>query len=185
MTFFLTEYAPLAPQLDPQGYEEPQLLVAVQFGDRRELWQTYKGTVTRVLGGHAVVGAGQIHASAILDPTTMISINEHAATVATCYAIFAAKEKVSGCGKETRVFALRRGGEMLAADSKAIREAEDVFREYEVLQNDNLNALLASPKRGYVSTNADARQSEIRAKLNAIEFYPPAQPKRGGISYGD
>lgn len=169
--FYGTHYTPLA-HLEAHRYQEPSLIIGGVFGGVRGLWRTHGSTVVAMRMGYEAVGAGTVWARAVLDSNIAFLASEHAATLTACYAIYSAKERDGYCGKDTHLAALRPGEVLLEwADPDAIRAAENVFRKYDELQSEMLNAIVLPPKNA-LEIHADSKLATIRAELDAINFYP-------------
>jgi hypothetical protein len=104
-------------------------LIAAQFNDRARLWTTEHGTILRQRMFGAI-GIGDAHAGVVLkqfwDPNVRDVFD---AVLLAGYAVYHAKEFVSGCGKFTHIAMLQKGN-FVWVEQPIINAMDEIFRRF-------------------------------------------------------
>lgn len=149
----------------PENDPDFDLILAMdRKPDRRTLLVNSRKTL-RHCYDFVTVGAGAEHARMLLDRTYSPHMSVGMGAILAAYTIFSTKEHVSGCGKKTEVFILRKGS-CSEFGSDKIAEMEAVFSKYLKAEAELLSyALGYLPSEDRIPAQTMKRFSAIRNEM--------------------
>lgn len=168
---FYTEHVIPFSQYPPAERPEIELIIGAQRRRERRLWVTDMTTVRTCQ--YAAVGSGRIYALDILR-RLFEWIDNDLAQVVAAYAVFVAKEKAEGCGKETEIVTIIDDFFDRKPDDNQIKAWENWFKSYEQLETQALRYTLGFPFRNE-PYNAEEVIDNVRAMLKSMrELFMPS-----------
>jgi 20S proteasome alpha/beta subunit len=174
-TFFKEHVVPFSGFKSLADDLKVDLIVGIREKGEGRLWVTNLSTVYSVdVFEAATVGSGSSWARTILDNGFGVE-DESVVSANIAHAIFIAKERAEGCGKETVICTLRANEYMLHANKKAVLELEDIFREYRGVDEAAAKYLAgwSPPDHGWTAYNS-AKVTQLRKRIikTCTKLYP-------------
>jgi 20S proteasome alpha/beta subunit len=141
-------------------HERPDfcLLIGVEHGSHSGIWSTDRTTVYRCMPFGAV-GVGSTYAKILL-ARLVKKVDLMKASIVAAYVAFKVKQTIEGCGRDTDIVLVRRGGTTSYIHSQDILKMEQFFQEYELIERKVFHYALAIEPAGDID--------KILSRLNSL-----------------